>query len=118
MSHEYLTISDRNKIEVLKTEGYFSRRLVKILCFHHSTISREPNRCEELYQAIEADTYYQYKSSFKGRKAKVNHSITQSILDKLNAKSSPKRIASTILYGKICFRTIYNWIYSGFFILI
>ena len=41
MSCKHLTINERNKIEVLSKEGYSSRRIAKILGFHHSTISRE-----------------------------------------------------------------------------
>lgn len=48
MSHKYLTLNERNKIEVLHKEGYSSRRISKILGFHHSTISRELKRWKEL----------------------------------------------------------------------
>lgn len=113
MSHKYLKLNDRNKIEILIKEGYSSRIIAKILGFHHSTISRELKKCKGLYQAIEANTDYRYKSSFKGRRAQVNHSITKIILEKFNSKWSPEQIASTILYDKVCFKTIYNWIYSG-----
>ena len=54
MSYKNLTINDRNKIEVLSNEGYSSRRIAKILGFHHSTISRELKRCDNEYEAIYA----------------------------------------------------------------
>lgn len=29
MSHKYITLNERNKIEVLHKEGYYSRRILK-----------------------------------------------------------------------------------------
>ena len=55
MSYKHITLNDRNKIEVLKQEGYSSRRIAKILGFHHSTISRELKRCNNIYSAVEAN---------------------------------------------------------------
>ena len=52
MSYKHITLNDRNKIEVLKQEGYSSRRIAKILGFHHSTISRELKRCNNIYSAV------------------------------------------------------------------
>lgn len=40
MSHKYLTLNERNKIEVLKKENCSSGRISKILGFHHSKIYR------------------------------------------------------------------------------
>lgn len=40
MSYKHLTLNDRNKIEVSNKEGYSSRRISKVLGFHHSTIAR------------------------------------------------------------------------------
>lgn len=81
MSRKYLTINDRNKMEVLKSEGYSSRRTAKILGFCNSTIPRELKRCKGDYRAVGADTDNKYKSSFKGRKTKVDNSITKIISD-------------------------------------
>lgn len=68
MSYKYLTLNERNKMEVLNKEGYSSRRIAKILGYHHSTISRELKRCKGAYKAIDADKDKMYKSSHKGRK--------------------------------------------------
>ena len=114
MSHKYLTLNERNKIEVLHKEGYSSRRISKILGFHHSTISRELKRCKGTYKAIDADKDKRYKSSHKGRKTKYTDTIKNIILNKLNSKWSPEQIASTVLARIVSFKTIYNWIYSGF----
>lgn len=39
MNHKHHTLFDRNKIEVLRDEGYSFRSITKSLGFHHSTIS-------------------------------------------------------------------------------
>lgn len=109
MSYKHLTINDRNKIEVLSNEGYSSRRIAKILGFHHSTISRELKRCDNEYEAIYAQKDKIEKSLSKGRKPKVDDNITKCISEKLHKKWSPEQIAKDI----VCFKTIYNWIYSA-----
>ena len=113
MSYKHLTINDRNKIEVLQQEGVSLRRIEKILGFHHSTISRELKRCRNQYEAIYAQKHKIKKSSFKGRKPKADDKLTKSIAEKLNKKCFPEQIANTICKDVICFKTIYNWIYSG-----
>ena len=113
MSHKYLTINDRNKIEILKSEDYSSRRTAKILGFHHSTISRELKRCKGNYKSIKADKDNKYKRSFKGRKTKITDNIKDETVDKLNSKWSLEQIVCTVLQVVICFKTIYNWLYSG-----
>ncbi|SHH51462.1 Helix-turn-helix domain-containing protein, partial [Anaerosphaera aminiphila DSM 21120] len=70
MSHKYLTMDDRNKIEVLNKEGYSARKIANILGFHHSTISRELKRCKAEYSAVDSQKYYQELSMKKGRKSK------------------------------------------------
>lgn len=114
MSHKYITLNERNKIEVLYKEGYSSRKIAKILGFHHSTISRELKRCQGSYEATAADKDKRYKSSLKGRKTKSNDVIKNIVLDKLQCKWSPEQIACTVLKGVISFKTIYNWLYEGF----
>lgn len=113
MSYKHLTLNDRNKIEVLSKEGYSSRRIAKILGFHHSTISREWKRCDNDYEAIYAEKDKIEKSSSKGRKAKADNNIIKSISEKLHKKWSPEQIAYTVCKDIVCFKTIYNWIYSG-----
>lgn len=113
MSHKYLTLNERNKIEVLHKEGYSSRRISKILGFHHSTISRELKRCEDNYKAETANKDYKSKALLKGRKTKINNRLKESIVEKLNSKWSPEQISATVLKGVVCFKTIYNWLYTG-----
>ncbi len=113
MSFKHLTINERNKIEVLSKEGYSSIRIAKILGFHHSTISRELKRCDNDYEAVYAQKDKIEKSSSKGRKAKADNNIIKSISEKLHKKCSPEQIENTICKDVVCFKTIYNWIYSA-----
>lgn len=113
MSYKHLTLNERNKIEGLNKECYSSRRIAKILGFHHFTIYRELKRCSNKYEAIYAQKDKIEKSSSKGRKPKADDNITKSISEKLHKKWSPEQIANTICKDVVCFKTIYNWIYSG-----
>ncbi len=113
MSYKHLTLNDRNKIDVLNQEGYYSRRIAKILGFHHPTISRELKRCDNEYETIYAQKDKIKKSSSKGRKPKTDDNITKSISEKLHKKWSPEQIANTICKDIVCFKKIYKWIYSG-----
>lgn len=70
MSYKNLTLNEKNKIEVLNKEGYSSRRIAKILGFHHSTIARELKRCDTEYEADLAERDKESKSSLKARKLK------------------------------------------------
>ena len=113
MSYKHLTLNERNKIEVKNKEGYSSRRIAKILGCHHSTIARELKRCNNEYKAHTAEEDKKHKSSLKGRKNKSTKEILCAIKEKLNLKWSPEQIAGTLYKGKLAFKTIYNWIYSG-----
>lgn len=66
-------------IESLSKEGYSSKRIAKILGFHHSIISRELKSCDNDYEAIYAEKDKIEKSSLKGRKAKADINIIKSI---------------------------------------
>ena len=96
MSHKYLTLNERNKIEVLKKENCSSGRISKILGFHHSKIYRGLKRWKGTYKAIDADKDKRYKLLHKVRKTKYTDSIKNIILNKLNSKWSPEQIASTV----------------------
>lgn len=113
MSYKHLTLNERNKIEVLNKEGYSSRRIAKILGWHHSTIAKELKRCNNEYKAHTTEEDKKHKSSLKGRKNKSTKEIICAIKEKLNLKWSPEQIADTFYKGKLVFKTIYNWIYSG-----
>lgn len=68
MSYKHLTLNDRNKIEVSNKEGYSSRRISKVLGFHHSTIARELKRCKSEYKAKSTKEYKRSKSCLNGSK--------------------------------------------------
>ena len=75
MSYKHLTINVIDRIEMLSKEGYFSRRINKILGFHHPTISRELKRFGNEYESIYAQKdkiEKSYKGGGKNRKLMIN----------------------------------------------
>ena len=70
-------------------------------------------RYADNYKAFDAQNDKVKKSSLKGRKSKVDDNLRRSIVEKLHRKWSPEQITNTICEGIVCFKTIYNWIYSG-----
>ena len=57
MSHRYLTINERNKIEVLLKENYSVNKVAEIIGVHRSTIYREIKRCNSSYNASIAQMF-------------------------------------------------------------
>lgn len=112
MSHKYLTMDDRNKIEILKKENYSDRRIAILLGFSNSTISREIKRCRGEYSAKIAQNNYEEKSKNKGRTSKFTYKLGEFIKVRLNKSWSPEQIVGRYLKGILSFKTIYNWIYS------
>lgn len=112
MSYKHLTINERNKIQVLHQEGCSTRKIGRILGFHHSTIARELNRCADKYDALKADQNYRLKASQKGRKTKYSSELSKIIIEKLNMKWSPEQIVGRLFQGILSFKTIYNWLYA------
>ena len=112
MSYKYITINERNKIEVLNNEGYSARKIAKILWFHHSTINRELARCNDIYEASYSEEGYRKKSKTKSRKTKISDSLKEIIESCLLKTWSPEQIIGRKLKSKLSLKTIYNWIYK------
>lgn len=109
-------MDDRNKIEVLNKEGYSARKIATILGFHHSTISRELNRCKDFYHARDAQAKRNELSKLKGRKKKITNNLKSIIETHLDEAWSPEQIVGRLLNGILSFKTIktiYNWIYAN-----
>ena len=113
MSYTHLTIKQRIQIETLHAEKYSARSISKIIGVHHSTVSREINRCKDAYDADTADKDYQSKSAAKGRKTKATEEFVSIITEKLQQNWSPEQIVGRLFKGTLCVRTIYNWIISS-----
>ena len=113
MSHRYLTINERNKIEVLLKENYSVNRIAEIIGVHRSTIYREIKRCNSSYNASVAQKNFLLNSKKKGRNLKANKNLISLIESRLKKTWSPEQIVGRELNGKLSFKTIYNWIYSG-----
>lgn len=113
MSHKYITMDYRNKIEVLCKEGYSARKIANILGYHHSSISRELKRCNGEYLAHKAQKDYESKAQNKGKYCKLTKSLKLHIENRLNQSWSPEQIIGRDLKSTLAFKTIYNWIYRG-----
>lgn len=114
MSHTYLTIEERSKIEVLVQEGYKINHIANLLGRHRSTIYRELNRCSTpsyVAKASQADA--NQLAAHKGRKAKHTPKLLEDIQHKLEMTWSPEQIVGRDYQEKLSFKTIYNWIYEG-----
>lgn len=114
MSHTYLTIEERSKIEVLLQEGYKISHITKLLGRHRSTIYRELNRClTESYVAKTSQEDSDLLTTHKGRKCKHTSKLLEDIQHKLELTWSPEQIVGRDYQGILSFKTIYNWIYDG-----
>lgn len=79
MSQKFITMDDRNKIEILHEEGYLASKIKSILGYHHSSISRDLERRASDYTASIAHCQYLTLSNHKGRKSKLTSEIKESI---------------------------------------
>ena len=114
MDYQHLTTFERGRIEVLNQLGYTVRQIGKQIGRHHATIARElarngrRNYCSETAQAA----YVQRRKSSKP-KGKYSSTLVSVIERSLEATWSPEQISNTVTHGKISFKTIYRWLYSG-----
>ena len=115
MSYHHLTISERIRIEVLSILGYSTRFIAKFLHRHHSTIARElsRNKFENNYCSTFAHNNYLKRRKNSSYCGKYNEFLSNLISEKLNENWSPEQISNALLNGKLSFKTIYNWIYTG-----
>ena len=115
MSYVHLTISERVKIETLSDLNYSIREIAHQLGRSPSTVSRELKRCESAgsYQAEAAQKTYAGKKKRCGAKSKGTEETVAVVQQKLDETWSPEQIANRLFEGKLCFKTIYRWIYEG-----
>lgn len=114
MDYKHLTTFERGRIEALNNLGYTSREIGTEISRHHSTISRElarnahNNYCSEAAQAA-----YCCRRQASKPKGKYSPDLVTNIEQHLELTWSPEQISNTIAKGKISFKTIYRWLYSG-----
>lgn len=114
MDYKHLTTFERGSIEVLHYQGYTVREIGKQLNRHHSTIARELERNgTDNYCSEAAQTAYHYRRQSSKPKGKYTHDLAAKIEEALGITWSPEQIANTITTGKLTFKTIYRWLYSG-----
>ena len=125
MSHyQHLSISEREKILVLRTEGKSLRSIATELVRCVSTVSREIKRnglSDQSYSAVEAQKQYIHRRK-KCRRHKLlsNSSLKETVMRLfLEEQWSPEQIASRLAYEnnavRLSYATIYRAIYAGLF---
>lgn len=115
MSHHHFTPIERGKIEELNQIGYTTRKIALRLGCHHSSIARELKRITSpcVYTAEAAQQNYRKKRQNSKPHGKWNEELCTTVAEKLKATWSPEQISHTVTLGKLSFKTIYNWLYSG-----
>lgn len=113
MSYSHITICERGKIEELNKLGFTSREIGIRLGRHHSSIAREIRRKPTCYCAETAHADYAIKRKNSKPHGKWSEEISDLLKEKLKATWSPEQIANTVIFGKLSFKTIYHWLYSG-----
>lgn len=114
MSYKHLTTFERSRIEVLHQQGFSARQIGKIIGRHHATISRELKRnTEQCYCAEISQQKYTIRRLKSKPHGKYSYELAQMIENALHHTWSPEQISNTLSKGKICFKTIYRWLYQG-----
>ena len=112
MSYTHFTIAERAKIETLLELGFSIRRIAQKLNRAPSSVSRELKRNPN-YQCDNAQERYNQKKAKCGAQIKLTTEKKEIIQEKLTQTWSPEQILSRLFQGKLSFKTIYRWIYSG-----
>ncbi|WP_369281983.1 IS30 family transposase [Oscillibacter sp. GMB15532] len=125
MSHyHHLSISEREKILVLRTEGKSVRRIAGEIGRSASTISRELRRNQlhhERYSAIDAQRSYHNRRKKCRRQRLLSNMLLKETVMRLFLKEqwSPEQIANRLVHEnnqlRVSYATIYRAIYSGAF---
>lgn len=115
MSYQHITICERAKIEQLHKLGFSTRQIGSQINRHHSNVAREIKRLGEKaeYKAETAQSDYQGKRANSKPRGKCSKELIELVKEKLAATWSPEQIANTVTLGKLCFKTIYRWLYAG-----
>jgi len=114
MDYQHLTTFERGRIEALHNLGYTVREIGQQMNRHHSTIARELSRNNNANYCCEtAQEGYFYRRKASKPKGKCSPELVIAIEHALDATWSPEQISNTITKGKISFKTIYRWLYSG-----
>jgi len=125
MSHyHHLSMEEREKILVKRTENQSVRSIAKDLGRSPATISREikRNKCaKSAYSAVAAQTKYQKRRKNSRRKKLLENETLNAIVKRLFLEEqwSPEQIAARLTHEDspfcISYNTIYRGIYAGMF---
>lgn len=114
MTYHHLTPFERGRIDAMKKYGHTIRFISKELSRSPSTISRELRKMkDDNYSAENAQPHYVESRKNVRPKGKANPNLCHLIEDRLKASWSPEQIVGRLLSGKLSFKTIFRWLYSG-----
>jgi len=114
MDYQHLTTFERGRIEMLNKLGYNVREIGKQINRHHSTIARELSKNSNAnYSCEAAQEAYLCRRQASKPKGKYSLTLIADIEKALEATWSPEQVSNTVTKGKLSFKTIYRWLYSG-----
>jgi len=113
--YHHFNICERGKIEELRKLGFSTRAIAKRINRHHSSIARELKRLKATmqYKAEAAQVDYETKRRNSKPIGKFSSELGCLLKEKIEQTWSPEQIANTVTKGKLCFKTIYRWVYEG-----
>lgn len=128
--YHHLTLSDRDRMTLLREDGFSMRKIARTLGIAHSTVSREIKR-----NARGAGTHHgtpgtyepavahhkaylrRHLASFRGKKLETTPELRQYVIASLKAGWNPDemsgRLKRTAAYPYVSKTTIYEWLYSA-----
>ncbi|MFC1802228.1 hypothetical protein ACFLY7_02190, partial [Patescibacteria group bacterium] len=122
-SFRQMNQSDRDRIYLLKKQGFKQTDIAELIGFDPSALSREINRRKKLNGEYDSDVA-QHKanvcrgrSKYQGKKIEEDRNLKKYIIKKLKEKKSPDEISGRMGIEKKPFyaskNAIYEWLYSS-----
>ena len=121
MSYKHLSITEREKIAILRAQGVVDYKIAQILGRHKSTISRELNRNSGDYSPSKAQASYEKRRKKCCPQKKLANAELFALVATLFLilRWSPEQIANRLKLEnypiQISYKTIYRAIHSGMF---
>ena len=116
MSYSHFSIIERSQLEILHHMNWSTRDIAKALGQHHASIARELSRNNTVhtyYSPEAAQESYRYRRQRATLKVKLTPTLKEYIEDKFAKTWSPEQVAATLKDEKVCFKSIYRWLYQG-----
>lgn len=128
--YHHLTLNDRDRIKLLREDGFSMRKIANVLGIAHSTVSREVRRNargnyshhgrpRSYDPAVAHHKAYlrRHLASFQGKKLETTPALRQYVVAGLKAGWNPDEISGRLKYTAaveyVSKTTIYEWLYSA-----